>query len=164
MNIKDYEEQIKRSQEEIEHLNQELINLENARADISEEAYRREYNNINNYLKNEAERLETNRTIVNEYNSMRRNIELYRQAREELNLHPDNIEASEDIERLEEEINRSKTILPEELQEAIRNEINNSLKENPNSTNDDDSEMIKINSSDNQKNHKIQEENKKLED
>ena len=90
MNIKDYEEQIKRSQEEIEHLNQELINLENARADISEEAYRREYNNINNYLKNEAERLETNRTIVNEYNSMRRNIELYRQAREELNLHPEN--------------------------------------------------------------------------
>ena len=140
MNIEEIRKQIEQSQNEIVHLNDEIRNLNQARNDMTEETYNRELEKINRYIENAQKSLEENQRLNRAYDNMLRNIKrlniLDDYAREETdqkNLE----EIAEERERLEEEIKSSRKVLPEELQEEIRNTILTGTNTNqiPNSAN-----------------------------
>lgn len=122
MNINDYTNAITRSEAELRHLNEELTSLNKARTDMPEAEYIRELNSINSYIAREEFILNQNKEVVNAYDSMRRNIAAYAQVQEERQKEPDNPDIQEAIRGLEAEIQQNRRILPEELQEQIRNE------------------------------------------
>ena len=126
MNIEEIRKQIEQSQNEIAHLNDEIRNLNQARDNMTEETYNSELEKINRYIEVAQKNLE---------NSQRLNL-LSAYAKKETdqkNLE----EIAEERERLEEEIKSSRKVLPEELQEEIRNTILTGTNTNqiPNSAN-----------------------------
>lgn len=126
MNIEDIRNQITRSQNEINHLNEEMQQLEADRSTMSEEGYNRELTNINNHLEEEQQRLQTNQAIDRNYRNMVENLRLINQA---LAITPrDEAEKNEiekEIQTRQAEIQRVRSSLPEGLQEQARNEGRN---------------------------------------
>ena len=136
MNIEEIRKQIEESQNEIAHLNDEIRNLNQARDNMTEETYNSELEKINHYIENAQKSLENSQRINRAYDNMLRNIKrlniLDDYAREETDR-----KNFEERERLEEEIKSSRKVLPEELQEEIRNTILTGTNTNqiPNSAN-----------------------------
>ena len=140
MNIEEIRKQIEQSQNEIVHLNDEIRNLNQARDNMTEETYNSELEKINRYIEVAQKNLENSQRINRAYDNMLRNIQrlnlLSAYAKKETdqkNLE----EIAEERERLEEEIKSSRKVLPEELQEEIRNTILTGTNTNqiPNSAN-----------------------------
>ena len=136
MNIEEIRKQIEQSQNEIVHLNDEIRNLNQARDNMTEETYNSELEKINHYIENAQKSLEENQRLNRAYDNMLRNIKrlniLDDYAREE--TYRKNLEEiAEERERLEEEIKSSRKVLPEELQEEIRNIVLNDINKNQNS-------------------------------
>lgn len=124
MNIEEYREAVENNRREIAHLNQELQNLAAEANRMSQEEYNRELENINNHLNTEQERLSNNSQIVNEYDRLRANIMGLRNLESVTPRDESDIaEINNERQEREREIQESRNIVPEELQEALRNEI-----------------------------------------
>ena len=124
MNIEAIRNQILIEEREMQHVNNEISSLENARSNMTEEEYNRNLNNINTYLAQAQERLNQNRQIARAYDSVLTNIRALNQL---ATLTPrdrqQEDEIAEEKEAREEEIKRMNTFLSEDLQEEIRKTI-----------------------------------------
>ena len=137
MNIENYENEIISHENEIEKLKNELVQLD--QSGYEGEIYENEQRKINDYIAREQSAIEQLQLIVNSYNNVLNNIS---KLRDVSSIRPrddkDREEINEEIARRQDEIINDRRLLPQELQQQIRDifenvneEINDNIQNEP---------------------------------
>lgn len=118
--IEQYRQDLRRNEEELQHLNNEKISLFENRRNMSEKTFNKELNSIDKYRNIESDRLSQNQGVVNSYDKLSTNLFALN------NLDTGEVKDTEDKEELKTELRKrgteivtAKEALPENLVSSI---------------------------------------------
>ena len=126
------EERIKNAQNELKHLEEEQQALRNEEKNMPRDSYIREELSLRNHITAQENIIRDNQIILNAYNAARNSILDLRKLHDLYDTERDSQirkEINEEIEAKEKELQHSRDLLPEELQEELRASILNDMEE-----------------------------------